>query len=165
MGTVLLPQAAGLTVGRRSRWKAAGRDGTQHIALPHVVLESRAYRLLGYAARALLLDIAMQHKGHNNGKLVACAKYLRPLGWTSADTITRAKKALLDSNLLIETRKGWRPSRAAWYGLAWYPLQHKEGLEIEPATFERIRRAYRTSLTPIAGVATRTIAPKNGVAA
>lgn len=152
-------------MARKKGWKTSERDGTQHIALPHVVLQSRSYRSLGYAARALLTDIAMQHKGHNNGKLVASAKYLKPLGWTSSDTITRAKNELLKSGLLIETRIGWRPNRAAWYGLAWYPLQHKEGLEIDPATFEKIRKDYRASLTPAPGAAGRPIAPNVGLAA
>ncbi|MBI3376591.1 MAG: hypothetical protein HY017_33155 [Betaproteobacteria bacterium] len=113
-----------------------------------------------------MIDIAMQYKGHNNGKLVACAKYLKPLGWTSADTITRAKRDLLNSELLIETRKGRCPNRAAWYALAWYALNQLDGLDINPAHFERMRTAYHrgTSLVPISGVARQATAPNYGVA-
>lgn len=152
-------------MARKAGWKNSGRDGNRHVALPHVVLESHAYRGLGYAARALLIDIAKQYNSSNNGKLVACQKYLAPLGWVSADTVTRAKRDLLNSGLLIETRKGWRPNRAAWYALAWYSLNQREGLDIDPAQFERIRAGYRAVLIPIPGAVKLAIAPKFGIAA
>src|SRR4051794_40248270 len=82
------------------------------LALPHLVLDSPNYRELGHVARSLLVDVGRQYTGHNNGKLVVCAKYLAPLGWRSADVITRAKKHLLASELLIETRIGMFPNRA-----------------------------------------------------
>ena len=152
-------------MARKLGWKSSGRDGNRHVALPHVVLESVAYRGLGYAARSLLIDVAKQYDSRNNGKLVACQKYLAPLGWVSADTVTRAKRDLLESGLLIETRKGWRPNRAAWYALAWYSLNQSEGLEIDPTKFERIRGGYRAALIPIPGVVKLKIAPKFGIAA
>ena len=152
-------------MARKLGWKSSGRDGNRHVALPFVVLESVAYRGLGYAARALLIDIAKQYNGLNNGKLVGCSKYLAPLGWVSADTVTRAKRDLLESGLLIETRKGWRPNRAAWYALAWYSLNQSEGLDIDPTQFDRIRGGYRAALIPIPGVVKPKIAPKFGIAA
>jgi len=98
--------------------------------LPHVVIDSPSYRELGHPARALLIDIARQYTGSNNGRLVACAKYLRPLGWRSNDTITRALVQLKGAQLLIETRLGMKPNRAAWFALGWYSLDNVSGMDI-----------------------------------
>lgn len=150
----------------------AKRDSGRFLALPHEVLHSAAYRGLGHVSRSLLVDIAMQYGGHNNGKLTACMKYLRPLGWKSADTITRAKAELLASGLLLETRKGARPNKAAWYMVAWLDLDIAEGMDSDHATFQRLRRQYRlvggaglggAGLVPSHGLANKAIAPPGGI--
>lgn len=91
------------------------------IALPHCVLESKAYRGLSHAARSLLIDVAKQYKSRNNGSLVACDKYLRPLGWTSKQTVQRSLEALVNAKLLHLTRQGGI-NRANWYALTWHDL-------------------------------------------
>ena len=113
------------------------RDGRQFVALPQVVLESPGYRLAGYPARALLVDIAMQYSGHNNGKLTACAKYLNPMGWKSNNTLLRAVQELLACGLMIETRKGGFPNTAAWFALSWLDLDQGQGLDIDPKHYRR----------------------------
>jgi hypothetical protein len=150
------------------KWKAqkGKRDGTQFVALPLVVLQSAGYRAAGHVARSLLVDIAVQYSGSNNGRLVACAKYLQPLGWTSNDTVVRARRELLDVGLLVETRKGARPNRAAWYALSWLALDVTDGLEIDPKLYRT--GAYRNpevknaSLAPSGGVDKDRIAPSGG---
>ena len=122
--------------------------------MPHVVIDSPSYQALGFAARALLIDIARQYTGSNNGRLVACAKAMRPRGWNSNGTISRALVQLKATGLLIETRMGMRPNRAAWIALGWVSLDESNGLDIDP-------RTYRTgqykmppmvkALTPIKG--------------
>lgn len=123
----------------RSKFKrdAEKCDGRQFLRLPLVVLESPGYRQASHTARSLLLDIAMQFTGNNNGKLTACAKYLNAKGWRSNDTIVRARRELIDCGLLIETRKGGWPNTAAWYALAWRDLDHGVGLDISPQHFRR----------------------------
>jgi hypothetical protein len=111
------------------------RDGAGFVALPFVVIDSPSYQALGFAARALLIDIARQHNGANNGRLVACAKAMRPRGWNSNGTISRALVELKESGLLIETRMGMRPNRAAWFALGWQSLDVSDGLDIDPRTY------------------------------
>ncbi|MBA3599421.1 MAG: hypothetical protein H0W40_18920 [Methylibium sp.] len=158
----------------RSKSKAGKhkRDGSRFVALPMVVLDSPGYRQASHTARSLLLDIARQYSGNNNGKLTACAKYLVPLGWRSNDTIVRARRELLDCGLLVETRKGARPNKAAWFALSWLALDHGQGLDFDP-------KCYRTgdymrpekpanknaSLVPSDGAAAAVIAPPGGVSA
>lgn len=79
---------------------------------------------------------------------------MRPRGWNSNGTISRALGELKESGFLIETRMGMRPNRAAWFALGWVSLDETSGLDIDP-------RNYRTgqykmpalvkALTPIAG--------------
>lgn len=158
----------------RSRFKGSAdkRDGKTFVLLPLVVLESPGYRLAGHPARALLIDIAMQYTGHNNGKLTACAKYLNAKGWRSNDTIVRARRELLDCGLLIETRKGARPNKAAWYALSWLDLDQGEGLDIDPKHFRRGRYmrpeqslSKNASPVPAGGAVAGAIAPAGGARA
>jgi hypothetical protein len=111
------------------------RDGGRFLALPHAVIDSPSYQALGFAARALLIDIARQYTGSNNGRLVACAKAMRPRGWNSNGTVSRALKELQASGLLIQTRLGMKPNRAAWFALGWQALDETSGLDIDPRTY------------------------------
>lgn len=122
---------------RKFRRNGDKRDGTQFVALPLVVLESPGYRLASHPARSLLIDIAMQYTGHNNGKLTACAKYLRAKGWKSNDTIVSARRELVECGLLIETRKGGFPNTTSWFALSWYDLDQTQGLDIDPKLYRR----------------------------
>ena len=140
------------------------RDGGQYVALPHVVIDSPSYRALGHPARSLLVDIARQYTGSNNGRLVACAKYLRPLGWKSNDTVTRALGELKAAGLLIETRMGMRPKRAAWFALGWYTLDNADGMDIDPKRY-RTGQYKIAALIPSGGVERARIAPPAGVRA
>jgi hypothetical protein len=145
------------------------RDGTTFALLPLVVLESPGYRAASHPARSLLVDMALQYTGGNNGKLVACAKYLAPLGWRSNDVIVRARRDLIDCCLIVETRKGARSNRAGWYALTWLDLDVTEGLDIDPKLYERSFRrrymrpdkvqAHNASLRPPGGAAPLPIAP------
>lgn len=123
----------------RGKFKGSGikRDGRTFVALPTVVLDSPGYRALSHTARSLLVDIARQYTGHNNGKLVACAKYLAPMGWKSNNTVQNALQQLLACGLVVETRKGGFPNTAAWYALAWCDLDQGEALDINPAQYRR----------------------------
>jgi len=155
----------------RSKFKGNSdkRDGRAFVALPLVVLESPGYRVASHPARSLLIDVAMQYTGHNNGKLTACAKYLRAKGWRSNDTIVRARRELIDCGLLIETRKGARPNKAAWFALSWLDLDQGQGLDIDPTLYRRGEymtpekpAAKNASLAPAGGVAAALIAPAGG---
>lgn len=135
-------------------------------ALPHVVIHSKEYRGLGFAARSLLFDIAAQYNASNNGKLVCCMKYLKPLGWTSNDTITRALRELLASGLLIQTRQGMKPpcSQAAWFAIGWFGLDVRTGLDIDPNKYRKSAFTPFKAPSPIGGKRFKKTTPKNGKA-
>jgi hypothetical protein len=78
----------------RDRYRDARekREGGGYVAFPHEVLNSVAYIGLSAHARMLLLDIAAQYKGNNNGDLCAAWTLMRARGWRSEDTLNNAKR-------------------------------------------------------------------------
>lgn len=140
MGAVSLPATrleGSLIVAKAFKGNSEKRDGKRFVLLPYVVLESPGYRAASHTARSLLVDIARQYSGHNNGRLVACPKYLEPLGWRSNSTVSRALRELQDCGLLVETRKGARPNKAAWFALTWLDIDPARGIEIDPTLARR----------------------------
>lgn len=151
--------------------KSSSEPG-RFIRLPISILDSVTYQSLGFSARALLIDIASQYKGENNGQLVACDKFLRPRGWSSNATVSKALKELRESGLLIMTRQGMRPNKASYFGIAWQGLGNRvieSQLDFNGRTFELIRHQWKSherelkirSQSPIIGLKGAGIAPKN----
>jgi hypothetical protein len=129
------------------------RDAGGFIALPWTVIDCAAYKNLSHPAKSLLLEIARQYRGTNNGKLIVTYAYLRTRGWTSSDTITRAKRELLNSGFIHETFKGHRPNKASWFALTFHSLFALPGFDV--GAMETFKRgAYRQNevLIPTIGV-------------
>ena len=60
-----------------SRIKAKGRRETgRFVAFPHAVMKTEDYTGLSYKSKALLLDIALQYNGRNNGDLTVALAVL-----------------------------------------------------------------------------------------
>lgn len=153
----------------------SGRDGSQFVALPFCVIDSAAFRHASHPARALLIDLARQFSGKNNGRLVATSKALKPLGWTSHDTVTRALRELEERRLIQLTRRGARPNLAAWYALTWQALNADSDMEVTSRSFDRSGYKHWTpqptpqstrekivSLVPRTGIKSLPIGPANG---
>ena len=129
-------------MANKRRHSKTSRDAGGFLAIPWTVLDSRAYLNLSHPARSLLLEMARQYHGDDNGRLIATLAYLRPRGWTSYDTIQRAKQELLEAGLIYETVKGRRPNRASWYALTWQTLDQLDGYD-EGAEAGFVRSAYQ----------------------
>lgn len=133
----------------RRKWSDAKdkSDKGAFLRLPLSVLQSRAYRDAGPHARMLLIDLAMQYRGDNNGDLCAAWKVMQPRGWRSEETLQKAKRDLLDLGLIVETRKGARPNKASLYAVTWCALDDCSGkLDMSPKSFPR--GAYRLRDAP-----------------
>jgi hypothetical protein len=133
----------------RAKHRHTNRDGVRFLALPHTVMDSPAFLALSTPALRLLLDIARQLNGNNNGRLVATMKYMMARGWRSNDTITRARRELEAAGLIAETRKGMRPNRAAWFAVTWQPLDWTPEMDIKPGAFQRSAYAKNAPLPTI----------------
>lgn len=117
--------------------KRDGRGGAVMV-VPHCVLNSAAYMSLSGNAVKLLWDIAMQYNTRNNGALLASWRHMsEKRGWTSADSLSKAKSVLIAHGLIEETVQGRLPNKASWYGLTWLVLDNIKGLEIEAQAWPR----------------------------
>lgn len=153
----------------KSRKADPGRDGGGFVALPWAVLDAPAFQGLSHPARSLLLEIARQLGPSNNGTLLASGTYLAKRGWRSNDTVTRAKRELLEAGFIFETVMGHRPHKASWYAVTWMALDRNP--KFDDGAFETFKRgAYRQNqplknavLTPSRGVERPQIAPSHGV--
>ena len=119
------------------------RDGGAFFTIPSAVLNGAAYLGVSAHARMLLFDLLAQYRGDNNGDLSASYNsVMKPRGWKSSHTLTSAKRELIDAGLIVETRKGARPSKASLYALTWYDLDECGGkLDISQRSYPR--SAYR----------------------
>jgi len=134
---------------RKSRYKNAAdkRDGGTFITLPLCVLNGAAYLGVSSHARMLLFDLAAQYRGDNNGDLCAAFSMMKQRGWKSTHTLQAAKLELIEAGLIVETRKGSRPSKASLYAVTWYAMDDCGGkLDISSQSFPR--SAYRLKDPP-----------------
>lgn len=127
-------------MARNKKYKDASskRDGGQFVAIPITVLNGAAYLSVSSHARMLLMDLAAQYKGDNNGDLCAAYSMMKLRGWKSTHTLLAAKKDLMSAGLIEETRKGARPNKASLYAVTWQTLDDCNGkLDITSAGFHQ----------------------------
>lgn len=121
-----------------SRIKLKGRrkDG-RFMGIPHIVLDHPDYIGLSTKSKALLIEIAYQYNGKNNGDMSVALTVLKKRGWKRNATISDAVNELLNAGLIVRTRVGQfqNPySRCALYALSWQPINEfpDKGLEVGP---------------------------------
>ena len=94
-------------------------------------------RFISLSPRAvkLLIDIGAQYRGYNNGDLQATMRCLKPRGWTSNAHLTKAKRELLDKELIILTRRGGLGMGCDLFAITWQPIHECNGkLDVPPTT-------------------------------
>jgi hypothetical protein len=128
-------------MSKSKRHGTSSRDAGGFVPIPWMVLDSAAYLQLSHPAKSLLLEIARQFHGDDNGRMIVTLAHLKPRGWTSYDTIQRAKQELLEAGLIFETVKGQRPHKASWYALTWLSLDKLDGFD-QGASAGFVRSAY-----------------------
>lgn len=110
-----------------SRKKSKGRGGSPpFFMLDHRLLDLPNYINLTHTAKSLLVDIARQYNGSNNGDLCVTLKVMQKRGWTSNSTMRRALDTLLTANLVMLTRQGGL-HKCSLYALTWLPIDECKG--------------------------------------
>jgi hypothetical protein len=105
------------------------------LLLPSALLHCPKFRVLSSSGVKLLIDVASQYNGKNNGDLCAAWKVMKPKGWRSEATLNRAKVELVAAGFIAETRMGRRPNLCTLYGITWQPLNPNPKLEVTPGGF------------------------------
>jgi len=149
----------------------------QIIAIPRIVFDSTVFRETGYAGRCLLMELARQLNGRNNGHLQLTSSWLAPRGWSSDQTIHNAKKELQNRGLIVQTRQGGKGIGPSRFAVTWLKISNFQGLELRPQDFrplafdrqpllpppkENHRSEFRSDSAPENGVSPPPITPEAG---
>ena len=155
--------------GRGSRRNVdTGREPGAFITIPRSVLESAAYQSLSANARSLLLEVALQCHGDDNGRLLLSRAFLAGRGFSSSDMIFRGKAELLAASLIFETVKGHRPNKASWFAITWRNLNkspnydHGAEAAFERGSYRRTPQRKNAALSPPHGPKGVLIGPPHG---
>ncbi|HIJ22766.1 MAG: hypothetical protein HON68_02695 [Gammaproteobacteria bacterium] len=109
------------------RTKMKGRrSGSSFVAMPHALLNSENFSRLTPAGVKLLMDIASQYKGKNNGDLCTTISVMKERGWKSASTLDERISELLHYGFITKTRQGGR-NQCSLYALTWQPINECNG--------------------------------------
>ena len=104
----------------------ARHKGTKYnepfVGIVRSVFESPAFVGLSPHACKLLLELAGQYRGNNNGNLTVAWSVVSKRGWRSKTTLWRCKAELIKAGFVYVTRKGHMPSTCELLALTWFPL-------------------------------------------
>lgn len=118
----------------RNRPKHKGRrhSGT-FVSLPHAMIRSPGFFALSGAAMKMLLFLAAQYNGRNNGDLSATKAMVKDAGVCSPSKLGELLSQLEEAGFIVLTRHGNR-KLCNLYALTWYGIDScaGKGLEILP---------------------------------
>ena len=121
-------------MAKRPNAKGRNNAPSGFAGIPRVVMDSTDYQSLSYKSKALLMDLAYQYRGNNNGDLTAAFSIMKEKGWKRDPTVKAAVAELLDANLILKTRDSRfsNPgSKCALFALTWQPIDECPGKELE----------------------------------
>ena len=124
-----------MTSPNERRRLVKGRQTTgSFLRLPHHVLQHETFRTLSPKATKLLVVIAAQYRGSNNGDLCAAFSLMKNRGWNSCDQLDKAKKELVAKDVIRVARQGGL-NKCNLYALTWFPIDECKGkLDIASTT-------------------------------
>lgn len=138
-------------MARKNRYKDAAdkREGGGFVALPHAVIRSHSYSLLSAHAIKLLFDQLAQYNGGNNGDLSTAWTLMKPRGWKSKETLSKAIKELIEAGWLELTRQGGR-HKPSLYAVTFYAIDECKGkLDVQPTRTPRGTWKQNEPLPPL----------------
>jgi hypothetical protein len=132
--------------------KTKGRDSRQltypgYLHLHRPLLDCPDFIGLSGVQTKLLIDIASQYNGYNNGDLCASLSVLKKRGWNSNDTISNGLKELTARNLIIQTKQGGLGLGPNLYAITWQPIDECKGKLDVPATTSA-SRSFKENKVP-----------------
>ncbi len=105
-------------------------DGGSAFIIPVSLLRHTNFVRLSPNACKLILDLARQYSGFNNGYLSAALSILEPVGWRSESTIREAVAECMHYRLIVKSRQGGR-NRCNLFALTWHRIHEKDGKPLE----------------------------------
>lgn len=97
------------------------------------LLNCKDFMLMKGNSLKMLIDLAAQYNGHNNGDLCAAVSVMKHRGWNSNQQINKALKDLVSRNLIMQTRQGGLNMGPNLYAITWQPINECGGkLDVNP---------------------------------
>jgi len=119
-------------MSQRSREKLKGRSGPGFLQLYRYVLDSPQWAELPATSVKLLMELARQYKGNNNGDLAVTLSMLKDRGWNSEQTIWKHLHVLEERGWIVRTRQGGRHIGCNLYAITWESIDHCDGKHQHP---------------------------------
>lgn len=85
---------------------AEKRGNGRFVSIRAEVLLSQAWARTSSSGIRLIMDLAAQYRGNNNGDLCAALSTMEKCGWKSIHTLLKARKELEERRWVIVTRRG-----------------------------------------------------------
>ena len=111
-----------------------GRAIKSFAGVPREVMRSNDFKDLAYSSIFVLLWLAYQYKGKNNGDLSATHTMAQEWGGMAKDTLSKSLKELTDKGFIIKTRHGrfMNPNSCCdLYALTWAPVDECRGKNLD----------------------------------
>jgi len=122
-----------MSVRPDKRLRRTGRSTSgRFIALPDNMTSSDAWGALSGNAVKLIVEIARQFDGKNNGDLSAPWSKMKRRGFRSKSTLYEATKEASDAGFIIATRLGGRHRLCTLYAITWKPVDDCKGKHGHP---------------------------------
>lgn len=112
--------------------------GGHAFIIPSDLIRHPNFTRLSPAAHKLLMDVARQYTGYNNGYLCASWALMKDSGWNSPTTLRAAMLELEHYKILTRTKQGGR-NQANLHALTWRRIDEPRGskrvpLDVFPTT-------------------------------
>lgn len=106
-------------------------------AIPHAVMDSKAFAGSSDRAKSLLYALMRQLNGRNNGRLHLTDNWLRVRGWPSAGMNLKTRKELIKRGLIVLTRSGGLNAGCNYYAVTWLRITNFVDLDISDGTYQK----------------------------
>ena len=148
---------------KRAKLTGKGKDHS-FLLLTHNMMDSQAWLGLSGSAVKLLLEIARQYNGFNNGDISVPISRMRKRGFNSSDVLSRCKKELIAAGLVTQTRQGGM-HYPSLFSVTWLPINECGG-KLEVAAEKVASHAWKKSNAQ-AGIRcdSLSVAPESGAIA
>lgn len=125
---------------RHPEHRAVTYSGYLH--LPDAMTNEEDFTSLSGSALHLLVDIARQYKGHNNGDLCAAMTLMKKRGWNSNNLLNKAKNELISKNWIIKTKQGGLGIGPDLFAITWQPINFCNG-KLDVSATKNAPRKFR----------------------
>lgn len=102
------------------------KKGPPFVMFYHRLVDCPNYAHLSTKAVKLLLEVARQYNGKNNGDLSITLKLMKKYGWNSNDQLGKATKELVHYGFIELSRQGGR-NQCNLFALTWQPIDECDG--------------------------------------